>query len=101
MSLKTPAKHFFTVISEIRTGQFAAAGMGLLRRTDESIFDASPADVGHFGRPYYDHVLRGLRRSPPEYVTDLVLQPDDRQMSDGIDGVDGIDPIDGIVVVHL
>jgi hypothetical protein len=85
------AKQFFTAVAEIRTGQLAAPGVELLRRTDETVFDALPADVGHFGRPYYDHILRGLRRSLPEYVTNLVLQGGN-QVPDGIDG---------IVIVHL
>ncbi len=31
-----------------------------------------PQDTGHFPQPYFDHVLRGLRTSPPPYMTDLL-----------------------------
>ena len=80
------AKRFFAVIADIRRGQFSASRAELLSRASEAIFSDLPADVGHFGRPYYDHVLRGLRRSLPEYVTDRVLHCQD-PMPDGIDGL--------------
>ncbi len=85
------AKRFFEVIARIRTSQFSAPGSVLLHPTSDSVFDPVPGDVGHFGRPYYDHVLRGLRRSQPEYVTDLLLQRP----------VTVPDGIAGLVVVHL
>jgi hypothetical protein len=87
------AKKFFAVISEIRKSQFSAPAVGLLPTASEAMFDEIPIDVGHFGRPYYAHVLRGLRRALPDYATDLVLQGGDQTMVPN--------GIDGIVIVHV
>ena len=85
------AKRFFTVISEIRKGQFTARHVESLSRSGDAVFNELPADAGHFGLPYFDHVLRGLRRSLPDYVTRLI-QPAAEPPPAGLDG---------IVVVHL
>jgi hypothetical protein len=80
------AKRFFAVIADIRRGQLSASRAELLTEPGEAMFGELPADAGHFGRPYYDHVFRGLRGSLPEYVTDSVLQGDD-PLPDGVDGL--------------
>jgi hypothetical protein len=64
------AKRIFRMVSEMRSGQFAAAGSGRLRGAEDSaVFEDLPSDQGHFGVPYFDHVLRGLRRRPPDYIS--------------------------------
>jgi hypothetical protein len=80
------AKRFFAVIADIRTGQLSASRAELLSPVGEPIFSELPADAGHFGRPYYDHVFRGLRHSLPGYVTDRVLRGDD-PLPNGVDGL--------------
>ncbi|BCJ65736.1 hypothetical protein [Polymorphospora rubra] len=63
------AKKIFEMVSRMRSGQFALA-VSEHRRVDENafVFANLPTDRGHFGVPYFDHVLRGLRRQPPDYL---------------------------------
>ncbi|MFF0721863.1 hypothetical protein [Micromonospora sp. NPDC003816] len=63
------AKKIFGMVSRMRSGQFALA-VSERQRVDEDavVFEDLPTDRGHFGVPYFDHVLRGLRRQPPDYL---------------------------------
>ncbi|TDC41537.1 hypothetical protein [Micromonospora sp. KC213] len=63
------AKKIFGMVSRMRSGQFALA-VSEHQRVGENVvvFGDLPADRGHFGVPYFDHVLRGLRRQPPDYL---------------------------------
>ncbi|MFV2104940.1 hypothetical protein, partial [Micromonospora sp. LOL_024] len=63
------AKKIFGMVSRMRSGQFALA-VREHQRVDEDavVFEDLPTDRGHFGVPYFDHVLRGLRRQPPDYL---------------------------------
>lgn len=63
------AKKIFGMVSRMRSGQFGLA-ISEHQRVDEDavLFGDIPADRGHFGVPYFDHVLRGLRRQPPDYL---------------------------------
>jgi hypothetical protein len=80
------AKRFFAVVAAIRMGQASAAGLEVLRIASDKVFDVLPGDVGHFGRPYYEFVFRGLRRRLPDYVLDLGQQIGD-QVPVGIHGI--------------
>lgn len=75
----------------LRSAQFTARQVECLSRSGDAVFKELPADSGHFGLPYFDHVLRGLRRSLPDYVTRL-RQPAAEPPPSGLDG---------IIVVHL
>lgn len=71
------AKKIFTMGSMMRSGQFAAAVDEQQRvDADDVVFSDLPADQGHFGVPYFDHILRGLRRRTPDYV-DAVANGED------------------------
>ena len=88
------AKHFFRQASEMRQTHFAAMTAQLAPTTDGTVFAEVPRDEGHFGLPYFDHLLRGLRRSLPDEVRSVVL---DRETVD----VHSFDDIAGIVVAHV
>lgn len=66
------AKKVFRMVSRMRSGQFALAAREH-QRVDggAAIFGDLPTDRGHFGAPYFDHILRGLRRQPPKYLAAL------------------------------
>lgn len=38
------------------------------------VFIQVPDDTGHFGLPYFDHVLRPLRHAPPDYVLEIMTK---------------------------
>jgi hypothetical protein len=63
------AKKIFGMVSRVRFGQFSLA-VSEHQWVDEDavVFGDLPTDRGHFGVPYFDHVLRGLRRQPPDYL---------------------------------
>lgn len=61
-----------------RAGQFGAVAAPGLNATREyahdrlgPIFPERPADTGHWGIPYFGHVLDPLRHAPPDYVRDI------------------------------
>lgn len=87
------AKKIFAIVSHMRTGQFSSAIPALREsETDAPVFVELPADTGHFGVPYFEHVLRGVRRQPPSYVAEIAAggSPPDwlRDLVDGIVVVD-------------
>lgn len=62
------AKILFSEVSSVRSGMFSADVAERARVDSDVIFRDVPLDSAHFGIAYFDHVLRGLRRSPPAYV---------------------------------
>lgn len=66
------ARMIFKAVSEVRRRQFARARADLLDEGATSLFSELPRDRGHFGAPYFQHVLRGLRSSIPPYVRDVL-----------------------------
>jgi len=66
------ARHIFADVSRTRSPMFAAAVAEKVE-SDSSVFSNLPADMGHFGLPYFPHVLRGLRSAIPTYVETIAL----------------------------
>lgn len=67
------AKSLIEQVCRIRYGQFSLA---IAERTDtisdDPVFATLPADQGHMYTPYFPQILRGLRRTPPGYVLDVL-----------------------------
>lgn len=66
------AKQIFRSVSTRRSSQKSAALAERLVVAGEQVFPELPLDHGHFPVPYFPHVLRGLRKNPPDYVRDLL-----------------------------
>lgn len=66
------AKQLFRAVSTRRSSQKSAALAERVVVAGEQVFAELPLDRGHFPVPYFPHVLRGLRRNPPDYVRDLL-----------------------------
>ena len=66
------AKRFFAQAASMRREVFAGVTDLLAPPTARRVFEITPIDQGHFGLPYYDHILRGLRLSLPEEVQSLL-----------------------------
>lgn len=66
------ARLIFKTVSDARSGMFSVdvAERGRLDAT--VVFDDVPRDSVHFGVPYFQHILRGLRRELPSYVQDVL-----------------------------
>lgn len=87
------AREVFRILSVERGGQFAAAAPTMEPAADERLFSSLPGDAGHFGVPYFDHVLRGLRARSPDYVGQV--------LTGEIPTPPVITGLAGVVVVHL
>ncbi len=62
-----------------------------------SVFGLLPGDTGHFGMPYFPHLLNPLRRVPPAYVLDIDSGTlDEEKLKEGMPPSVG-----GIVVARL
>lgn len=81
-----------------RSGMFAALSPHIattrLGEHDQlgPVFTDVPDDTGHFGRPYFEHVLTPLLHAPPAYVMDIIADEIDEAalaatMPDNIAGV--------------
>lgn len=87
------ARRFLADLAEMRsaqfrqvTPQFDVADLA----TRDRVFAELPTDRGHFAEPYFEHVLRGLRRTPPWYVAaalDGVSGDDIGQEFEGVEGL--------------
>ncbi|MHA6796675.1 hypothetical protein ACVGVM_24650 [Pseudonocardia bannensis] len=67
------AKEVFRILAEARTRSFSEAAPTLrLAPAGEQIFTELPDDRGHFSDEYYSNVFRGLRRTPPPYVSEFL-----------------------------
>ncbi len=58
------ARKLFSGVADDRMRVFTAAQDERQRIGDAAMFTDLPLDYGHFRRPYYPHVLRGLRTAP-------------------------------------
>lgn len=82
------AKTVSRAVSTARRGMFSMDTMTPLRTVSDRVFDDVPTDSAHFNRPYFDHILRGLRRGLPAYMEDLqagLPLPD--EITELVDGV--------------
>ncbi|WP_328954412.1 hypothetical protein [Kitasatospora purpeofusca] len=59
------------------------------------VFDTLPGARGHFGRPFFEHALRGLRTGLPDYVEAALQSP-----TGGVPE-ELAEHADGLVVVYL
>lgn len=66
------AKMLFQRVNKVRFGQFSAALADRVHVEAPQVFPNLPADTGHFGVPYFQHILRGLRAETPRYVHDVL-----------------------------
>lgn len=64
------AKRIFKAVAAQRAMSFTAALAEPVRVEGAPIFTVVPMDPGHYPSSYFEHVLRGLRTSPPTYVHD-------------------------------
>ncbi|MFF3710333.1 hypothetical protein [Streptomyces phaeochromogenes] len=63
------ARHIFDVVGRMARGQSAlAAPTSVLDADAACVFSQLPDLRGHFTVPYFEHMLRGLRRELPGYV---------------------------------
>lgn len=82
------AKTVMRAVSTARRGMFSTDTMMPRQTVSERVFDDVPTDSAHFNRPYFDHILRGLRRGLPPYVEDLqVGLPLPDEITELVDGV--------------
>ena len=88
------AKRFLAQASEMRLGAFAAVTPVLSPPASQRVFEVVPLDQGHFGLPYFDHILRGLRRFLPD---DVRLLEDDREVYES----GALAGLGGVVIVHV
>lgn len=94
---KRVARSIFDRVLATRMGQFSLAAPAHSDRvTDARIFEQLPRDAGHFGEPYFESVLRGLRSAPPAYATalaageQLILPPAASWLDDEEEGPRGV-----------
>jgi len=82
------ARKIFSGVAAMRNRQFALVQQDRQRIDGAAVFQDLPLDYGHFRRPYYPHVLRGLRVEPPDCVVDaLENRPMATWVSDQIGGL--------------
>lgn len=66
------ARRIFRLVAAARAGALSAAVAEPITVPGAPVFDDVPVDSGHFPGAYYVHILRGLRRSQPAYIAELV-----------------------------
>jgi hypothetical protein len=66
------ARTLFRGVSVARGGMFSLDVAEGVNIGSDVIFQNLPLDMAHFGVPYFDHILRGLRRGLPAYVQDIL-----------------------------
>lgn len=87
------ARGLLAQIAQMRMGQFrkVSADVGTpVIEADDQLFLALPDDTGHFGEPYFEHVLRGLRTRPPAYVAAALEGARAEQLQVHLEGVEGL-----------
>lgn len=70
------ANHVFERVANNRAGQLSSDVATLTEVDAPVVFSDLPDDAGHFGLPYFQHILRGLRTRPPSYVLDFLTDQD-------------------------
>lgn len=66
------AKNIFGSVARRRSSQKSAALAETITSVGAQVFQDLPRDRGHFGVSYYSHVLRGLRKNPPNHLRDVI-----------------------------
>jgi hypothetical protein len=70
------ARQLVLHVRQVRAGQFGLAVDERLAQGDEIsedfVFPSLPLDQGHLSAPYFFQILRGLKRSPPGYVLNVL-----------------------------
>ena len=69
------ARQLVSKVRERRAGQFEVMEESLTREdqiSEDFVFESLPLDRGHLSAPYFLQILRGLRRTPPGYVLDVL-----------------------------
>lgn len=79
----------------MRLGQFRRASSELGRpavgvAAPDRVLTDLPGDEGHFAEPYFEHVLRGVRRRPPEYVAAALEGAPMDDFAHDLEGVEGV-----------
>lgn len=82
------ARLIFDVVRKIADGQYAAQTLpAVADPSPATVFSSYPGTRGHFGTPYFPHLLRGLRNRLPEYVERCLagdVPPEVAERADGI-----------------
>lgn len=68
---KAIAQHLLKQVIDVRIGQFSL-DVGDVRVADNQVYRNLPDDRGHLYEPYFPNILRGLRKSPPSYVLEVM-----------------------------
>jgi hypothetical protein len=92
------AKATLDRVLKVRAGQFvgvSTAGPGIMHDGGHDelgrVFPDLPADTGHWGVPYFEHVLGPLRHAPPDYVREIQSgEFDVNRMSSRLSGTAGV-----------
>jgi hypothetical protein len=87
------ARGVLAQLTSARFGQFREATPELERLDREvlgRLFTDLPLDQGHFAEPYFDHVLRGLRREPPWYVAAALEGVPMEEIGADVEGIEGL-----------
>jgi len=66
------AKKILAMTSALRKGQFAAASATMMPVRTDRVFESLPEDRGHYGVPYFDNVLRGVKPRIPDEVQEAM-----------------------------
>lgn len=102
--VRAVAKSTIDRILRVRAGQFSAdspSAPGTMHDGNHDrlgpVFADLPSDTGHWGVPYFQHVLGPLRHVPPDYV----LEIESREFDVGEVSSNMPDDVAGVVVVRL
>lgn len=66
------ARALLDAVTYRRIFQFSAPSSVSVDMGSAPRFPRVPSDRGHFGVPYFEHILNGLRSAPPAYVMELL-----------------------------
>lgn len=102
--VRAVAKSTIDRILRVRAGQFSADSPVVSRTMHDGshdrlgpVFPDLPSDGGHWGVPYFQHVLGPLRHVPPDYVLEIESgESDVGEVSSNMPG-----DVAGVVVVRL
>lgn len=102
--VRAVAKSTIDRILRVRAGQFSADSPSAPSTMHDGnhdrlgpVFADLPSDTGHWGVPYFQHVLSPLRHVPPDYV----LEIESREFDVGEVSSNMPDDVAGVVVVRL
>lgn len=102
--VRAVAKSTIDRILRVRAGQFSADSPSAPSTMHDGnhdrlgpVFPDLPSETGHWGVPYFQHVLSPLRHVPPDYV----LEIESREFDVGEVSSNMPDDVAGVVVVRL